>query len=133
MISTNNQEKNKSLLMNEKDINIKEKIEIQKKINEISQRIFITILTLQNLTEKINDIAMNNNHLKTEDEYIDDLMDKMDKMNIRDKEKIEKIKRIKETNRIIKETLNLDKVSLASMNYFELVDTLKIKFPKRET
>ena len=87
MISTNNQEKNKSLLMNEKDINIKEKIEIQKKINEISQRIFITILTLQNLTEKINDIAMNNNHLKTEDEYIDDLMDKMDKMNIRDKEK----------------------------------------------
>ena len=128
-----NLEKNKSLLMNEKDINIKEKIEIQKKINEISQRIFITILTLQNLTEKINDIAMNNNHLKTEDEYIDDLMDKMDKMNIRDRDKIEKIKRIKETNRIIREALKLDKVSLTTMNYSELIDTLKIKFPNRET
>ena len=124
-----NLENNKLLLLGEKENNIKEKIEIQKKINEINQRIFITILKLQNLTERINDIAMNNNHLKNEDEYIDDLMDKMDKMNIRDKEKIKKIKNIKENNRIIREALNLDKNTLANMSYSQLVDRLRIRIP----
>lgn len=38
---------------------------------------------------------MNNSHIKNEDEYLDDLMEKMDKMNIKDKEKIEKMKKIK--------------------------------------
>jgi hypothetical protein len=42
---------------------------------------------------------MKNNHLKNEEEYIDDLMDKMDKMNIKEEDKIEKI--IKQRNQII--------------------------------
>ena len=45
---------------------------------------------------------MNNNHLKNEEEYIDDLMDKMDKMNIKEEDKIAKIKKIKESNNIFK-------------------------------
>ena len=122
-----NLENNKKTLLNEKENNVKEKQDIQKKITEINQRIFMTILKLQNLTEKINKIAMNNNHLKNEDEYVDDLMDKMDKMNIRDKDKIEKIKRIKETNRIIRETLNLDINTLQNMDYSDLMEQLKIK------
>ena len=90
----------------------------------------ITIIKLQSLTEKINDIAMNNNHLKNEDEYIDDLMDKMGKMNMKDKGQIERIQKIKDTNRIIKETLNLDKKSLESMNESQLTEALKKLIPQ---
>ena len=122
-----NLEDNKEILLKEKDNNVKEKYEIQKEINKINKSIFATIIKLQNLTEKINKIAMNNNHLKNEDQYVDDLMDKMDKMNIKDMDKIEKIKRIKETNRIIRETLNLDADSLSKMEYSDLIDQLKIK------
>lgn len=123
-------EKNKELLLNEKNKNIGEKFEIQRKINEINHKILFTILKLQRLTEKINDIAMNNNHLKNEDDYIDDLMEKMEKMNMKDKDQIERIKKIKETNRIIKETLNLDKKSLESMSDSQLSETLKKLIPK---
>ena len=41
---------------------------------------------------------MNNNHIKNENEFFNDLMEKIDKMNIKDKYKIEKLKKIKETN-----------------------------------
>ena len=123
-------EKNKDLLLEEKNKNINEKFEIQKKINVINHKILITIIKLQSLTEKINDIAMNNNHLKNEDEYIDDLMDKMGKMNMKDKGQIERIQKIKDTNRIIKETLNLDKKSLESMNESQLTEALKKLIPQ---
>ena len=124
-----NLESNKSLLMKEKNNKKEEKEEIQKKINEINHKILVTIIRLQSLTEKINDIAMNNNHMKNEDEYIDDLMDKMNKMNLKDKSQIEKIKKIKENNKIIKETLNLDKISLANMSDNQLSEKLKELIP----
>ena len=111
--------------MEEKKKNIKEKKEIQKKINEINHKLLITILKIQSLNERVNDIAMNNNHIKNEEQYIDDLLAKMDKMNIRDKAQIEKIHKLKETNRIIKEALALDKISLAKMDDYQISQTLK--------
>ena len=70
---------NKTLLENKKENNLHEKADIQKKIIDIINQILFIIIKLQSISEKINDIAMNNNHLKNEEEYIDDLMDKMDK------------------------------------------------------
>lgn len=72
---------------------------IYKKIIDINNQILFIIIKLQSISEKINGIAMKNNHLKNEEEYIDDLMDKMDKMNIKEEDKIEKI--IKQRNQII--------------------------------
>ena len=69
---------------------------------------------------------MNNNHIKNEEQYIDDLLDKMDKMNIKDKAQIENIKKIKETNRIIKEALALDKIALAKMDDSQISQTIKM-------
>lgn len=64
---------------------------IYKKIIDINNQILFIIIKLQSISEKINDIAIKNNHLKNEEEYIDDLMDKMDKTNIKEEDKIEKI------------------------------------------
>ena len=126
-----NLENNKELLQKEKSKNILEKREIQKKINEINHKILITILKMQSLNEKVNNIAMNNNHIKNEDEYIDDLLDKMDKMNIKDKTQIEKIQKIKETNKIIKQALSLDKISLETMDESQISEKLQMMIPDR--
>ena len=120
---------NKDLLLKEKENNLKEKHDIQNKIKNINHQILFIIIKLQSISEKINDIAMNNNHIKNEDEYIDDLMDKMDKMNIKEKDKIEKIKKIKETNEIFKRSVKLDRNSLLKLGDSELAEKLKIIIP----
>lgn len=75
---------------------------------------------------------MNNSHIKNEDEYLDDLMEKMDKMNIKDKEKIEKMKKIKETNEIYKKTLGIDKNELLKLSDEDLAKKLSIIIPSHK-
>ena len=116
---------NKSILLEEKNKNLNEKINIQKKIGYINQEILFTIYNLQKISEKINDIAMNNNHLKTEDEYIEDLINKMDKLNLNEKEKIEKIKKIKKNNNIFKKAVKLNRNELLNLSDKELSEKLK--------
>ena len=116
---------NKSILLEEKNKNLNEKINIQKKIGYINQEILFIIYNLQKISEKINDIAMNNNHLKTEDEYIEDLINKMDKLNLNEKEKIEKIKKIKENNNIFKKAVKLNRNELLNLSDKELSEKLK--------
>lgn len=120
---------NKGVLMNEKEKNLKEKQDIQDKIKNINKQILFIIIKLQRISEKINDIAMNNNHLKTEEEYIDDLMDKMDKMNLREKDKIEKIKEIKKSNEIFKKAIKMDRNELLKLDDSQLAEKLKVIIP----
>jgi len=120
---------NKNLLLSQKDKNVMEKSDIQRKITDINNQILFIIIKLQSISEKINDIAMNNNHLKNEEEYIDDLMDKMDKMNIKEEDKIAKIKKIKESNNIFKNAVKMDRNELIKLNDSQLAEKLKIIIP----
>lgn len=58
-------------------------------VHKFKNLIFL-IIKLQSILEKINVIAINNNHLKNEEDYIDDLIEKMDKMSIKEKDKFKK-------------------------------------------
>ena len=129
----NEMEYNKNKLIEEKGKNSMEKEAIQKKINYINKQLVYIIIKLQNISEKINSIAMNNNHIKNEDDYIDDLMEKMDKMNIKDKNKIEKMKKIKETNQTYKKTLGIDKNELLNLSDEDLAKKLSIIIPSNKT
>ena len=62
---------NKNLLLLQKDKNVKERIDIQRKITDINNQILFIIIKLQSVYEKINDIVMNNTHFINEEEYID--------------------------------------------------------------
>ena len=123
---------NKNILMQQKDNNLKEKDEIQKRITDINNQILFIIIKLQSISEKINVIAMNNNHLKNEEDYIDDLMEKMDKMNIKEEDKIQKIKKIKESNNIFKNAVKMDRNELIKLNDSQLAEKLKIIIPTRK-
>ena len=89
-------------------------------------------MKLQSISEKINDIAMNNHHLKTEEEYLDDLMDKMDKMNLKEEEKREKIKKIKQNNITFQKAIQLDRKELTKLSDEELSEKLKILLPSNQ-
>ena len=119
----------KNQLLSEKSKNLKEKNDIQNRIYYINQEILYIIYNLQKISEKINDLAMNINHLKNEDEYIDDLINKMDKLNYNEKEKIEKIKKIKENNAIFKNAVNLNREELLKMDNKQLAEKLNILIP----
>ena len=118
----------KTILKKEKQKNINEKKEIQEKISNINKKIFFIITRLHSCYQKINDIAMNNNHLKTEDEYIDTLKDNMMEIGIEDKDQIEKLKQIKENNRIFRESIKLSEKELINLDESELKDKLGIIF-----
>ena len=121
---------NKGQLMKEKENNEKEKENIKNKINVINKQILFIIIKLQTISEKLSDIAMSTNHIKTEDEYIDDLIEKMDKMNMKEKYKIQKLKTIKETNAIFKNTVKMDRNELMKLDDSQLAEKLKIIIPK---
>ena len=111
---------NKNKLIDKKNKILNEKNDLQNKIKDINNQILFIIIKLQRISEKINDIAMNNNHLKNENEYIDDLISKMDKMNLKEKEKLEKIEKIKENNKIFQSAIKLKREELLKLNDSQL-------------
>ena len=123
---------NKKQLLEEKNNNLKDKEEIEKKIENIKNQITYIIIKLQSISEKINDIAMNNNHSKTEDEYIDSLKDKMEEVGLNDEDQKKALNEMKEKNRIFREVNNLDKEKLLNLNDSQIADKLSIIIPKNK-
>ena len=63
---------NKNILFEEKNKNIKKKIEIEEKIRNISNQITIIIIKIQNIKNRINDIT--GNQIKNENDFFDSLI-----------------------------------------------------------
>ena len=116
-------------LLDEKKRIEKEQKEIHEKIENIKKQILFIIIKLQTLSEKINVIAMNNNHTKTEDEYIDSLKDNMNGIGYKDDEQINKLNEIKKNNKILRESMKLDKEELMKLDDSQLADKLKVLIP----
>ena len=97
----------KKVLEEEQNKNIKEQNEIKEKIKNTSNQITYIIIRLQNISQKIEDFAMNNNHLKTQDKYIDSLKDKMDQIGMNDEQQKNNLKKMKENIKIFREVNEL--------------------------
>ena len=121
---------NKNKLSQEKVNNINERNEIQKKILNTKNQITFIIVRLKNISNKISDIAMNNNHLKTEEEYIDSLQDNMKEVGIKDDEQKRLLQEQKNCIRIFRETNKLDDKELMGLSDSELAAKLHIIIPK---
>ena len=99
----------KDILAEEKNRNIQEQNEIKEKIKSANNQIISIIIKLKNISQKIEDIAMNNNHQKIEDEYFDSLMDIMGDIGLTNEEEKRNLKNIKENIRNFKEVIQLKK------------------------
>ena len=91
----------------------------------------MVIYKLQSYYQKINDIAMNNNFMKTEDEYIDSLKSNIEQIGYEDKEQIKILNKIKEDNKIFQEAIKLKKDDLVNLNESQLIEKLNGVFEKK--
>jgi len=98
---------NKNIINEEQKKYIKEQTEIQEKIKNTNSQICFVIIKLQQQISKIEDIAMNNRHIKNEDEFIDSLKDKMEEIGLNDEEQKKVIQNLKENMKIFKEKNNI--------------------------
>ena len=118
-------EKNKNILEQRKNKNLKDKIETQEKINEKKKELFKTIIYIQRISKKLSEIAMNNSHIKNEEEYINDLIKKMDQLDLKENERIEKMKKVKKSYQLYKKALALKEQDLYNLDDAQLTKKLK--------
>ena len=121
---------NRNKLNQEKANNINERNEIEKKIIDTKNKLTFIIVKLKNISNKINDIAMNNNHLKTEEEYIDSLEENMKEVGIKDEEQRRLLQEQKNCIKVFRETSKLDDKEIMKLNDFELAAKLNTIIPK---
>ena len=91
---------------------------------QITKEIQIIIVQLQRTSDKLNSIAMNKSHIKTQDDYIDSLSEQMKGIGLKDEEQKKKLKEIKEKNRKITEALKLKQDELLKMSDSDLTEKL---------
>ena len=71
--------------------------DIKKEINKTQKELLLKVLELQKINEKIQKFALNKNHIKTENDYIQNLMDQQNHMNKNDYvKKLEEIQKLNE-------------------------------------
>ena len=116
----------KSKLLDEKSRSLDERNQTEKKVYNIRSQITFIIIKLQSINEKINVIAMNSNHIKTEDEYIDFLKDKMKDIGIKDEEQEESLNNIKRINSTLMEVNKINREDLLNLSDSQLAEKLDI-------
>ena len=122
----------KEILEEERNKYIEEQNEIKEKINNTTNQITFIIIKLQNISQKIEELAMNNKHPKTQDEYIDSLTDKMEQIGLNDEEKKRALKKMKENIniKIFKEVNQLKEDDVKNLNDSQLTGKLGVIIPK---
>ena len=119
----------KAKLLNEKKTNIKEKNEIEAKIVKISNEITFILIKLKNLTQRINDIAMNNNHLEIEQKYIRSLKEEMETVGIKNEEQENYLKEMEEKIKIYIEVNKFSEEDIFQYDDSQIASKLGIIIP----
>ncbi len=109
----------------EKEIKNKEKEQIKDELTKITKEMTINILTLQRISQKLELIAMNKSHIKTEDEYIDNLKEQIKETGINEKEQQKKLDELKKENKETMEYLKLSKEDFSNLDENQFQDKLK--------
>ena len=116
-----------------KKTNIKEKNEIEAKIVKISNEISFILIKLKNLTQRINDIAMNNNHLEIEQKYIRSLKEEMETVGIKNEEQENYLKEMEEKIKIYIEVNKFSEEDIFQFDDSQIASKLGIIIPCYET
>ena len=97
------------------DVFKNDKREIEEEISRINKNIQYNVITLKVLSDRINEIAMNNNSYKTEEEYLSKLIAKLRDMEKIDENKINSLKKMESNIKIILEIIRQNKDSLYNL------------------
>ena len=118
-------EKTISELKINKEVNLKQKESIEKRIKDCNNEILIIIVRLQSASQRLNDISMRPDYHKTDNEYIDSLIDKYKEVYGEKSEKIKELEEMKKYNERFLNASKLKKEELFKLNHSQLTDLLK--------
>lgn len=123
--SLENLEKTIEELKVTKEVNTKEKETIEKKIKDSNNEILIIIVRLQSASQRLNDISMRPDYHKTDNEYIDSLIDKYKEVYGENSEKIKELEEMKKYNERFLNASKLKKEEIFKLDHSQLTDLLK--------
>lgn len=123
--SLSNLENTIAELRTTKELNQKQKIDIEKKVKDNYNEILIIIVRLQSASQRLNDISMRPDYHKTDNEYIDSLIDKYKEVYGENCEKIKELEKLKKLNEKFLNTTKLKKEELFKLDHSQLADLLK--------
>ena len=123
--SLENLEKTIDELKVTKEVNTKEKEAIEKKIKDCNNEILIIIVRLQSASQRLNDISMRPDYHKTDNEYIDSLIDKYKEVYGENNEKIKELEEMKKYNERFLNASKLKKEEIFKLDHSQLTDLLK--------
>ena len=123
---------NKNQVENDLECANIEKSKIESRLREIEKEISYIILRLQSYTEKLNEISMNPNVIKTQNEYYKSLKEKMKDIGIEDKEQEEYLNGIIKENENIEKVNNISREELLSLSEDKLKEILNLNNKNNE-
>ena len=94
-------------------------------LKKITNEITINMIKLQNISQKLELIAMNKNHIKTEDEYIDNLKEQIKETGLNEEEQQKKLEELKKENKKTMEALKLSKEDISNLDENQLREKIK--------
>ena len=112
-------------LEKEKEIKKNEKEKINYELKTITHEISINMIKLQSISQKLELIAMNKNHIKTEDEYIDNLKEQIKETGLNEVEQQKKLDELKNENKMIRKALNLSNEDISKLDENQLREKIK--------
>ena len=113
----------KDLFEKEKKKNELIKDRLKKEADQTTKDILLTLMELQKISRTIETLALNNKHIKNQNDYIDDLEKKLEDIGDDKKEQVKKLEKIKKMNKAFMETQNISVEDLKDNN--KLIEKIK--------
>ena len=113
----------KDLFEKEKEKNELIKESLKKETDQTTKDILLTLMELQKISRTIETLALNNKHIKNQNDYIDDLEKKLEDIGDDKKEQVKKLEKIKKMNKAFMETQNISVEDLKDTN--KLIEKIK--------
>ena len=113
----------KDLFEKEKKKNELIKERLKKEEDQTTKDILLTLMELQKISRTIETLALNNKHIKNQNDYIDDLEKKLEDIGDDKKEQIKKLEKIKKMNKAFMESQNISTEDLKNTD--KLIEKIK--------
>ena len=124
----------KEFFEKERNQNELRKDNIKKEIENVYKKILLIIVQLQKISRTIEKYALNNSHIKTQNDYINELERQLDDIGDEKIEQKKKLEQLKRVNTMFMKTQEIDLKDLENINNEEMIEKIKnYVIPSEET
>ena len=118
--------KNKKVFFEkEKTQNELEKTKIKDEIEKVYKKILLIIVQLQQISKIIDKFALNNSHIKTQNDYINELENQLDDIGDKKNDQKKKLEELKNINNTFMKSQNINLDDLENISNEEMIKKIQ--------